>query len=181
MTEPSISQIFTSLLLFVPATVADKYAEGMRAYHAAFTRCRDAAMNYEDLPDYLNTQATIMELPKDQFWPFCPSFRKCVCRTLQELFKTKIVAFGMCPVSLDQHLVFVDDHGHRWIMSVVESPRDPEGMNLIYMHYPRSNTPMCKCSSTAQLTLLKDSAMASSGRSLVVCDTAGWNDSPAPA
>ena len=174
MPEPVI-QIFSGLLPFVPATVADKYAESMRAYHAAFTRFRVAAMNYEDLPDYQNTQATIMELPKEHFWPFCPNFRKCVCLTLQELFKTKIVSFSMSPVSLDQHMVFVDESANRWIMSVVESTRDPEGMNVVYMHFPRSNTPICKCVSTTELVALNAMSFGLSGQNLVVSDTACWN------
>ena len=179
MTEP-VNEIFSNLLPSIPSSFAHKYAESMCSYYTEFKAFRDAAMNYEDLPGYLNTQQTIIEVSKDQFWPFSPHFRKCVSLTLQKLFKTKIVALGMSPVGMDQNLVFVDDHKHRWIMSLVESPSDP-GMNLIYMHFPRSNTPLCSRGHTTQLEALKDPAMATSGRDLIVCDTACWDEPLLPS
>lgn len=173
--EAGVVGIFSRLLPWVPASVGSKYGEEMCAYHAAFTKFRVGAMNYEGDPEYLNTQTTIMEVPKDQCWPFCPNFRKCVCLTLQELFKTKIVSFSMSPVSLDQHMVFVDESANRWIMSVVKSPLDPEGMNVVYMHFPRSNTPICKCVSTTELVALNAMSFGLSGQNLVVSNTACWN------
>ena len=178
MTDPVI-KIYSKLLPSIPSSAVRKYAEGMCSYHTAFKSFRDAAMSYEGLPDYQNAQQTIMEVSKDQLWPFSPHFRKCVSLTLQELFKTKIVSFGMCPVTMDQTLVFVDDHSNRWIMSLMESPHDPE-LNLIYMHFPRSNTPVCKCGHITQLKTLNDPALSSSGLALIVCDTACWDESLLP-
>jgi hypothetical protein len=172
-----IIEIFLKVLPSIPLSVAGEYAERMCSYYTAFNTCRDAGgMSYEESPEYQNTQQTIMEVPKDQLWPFSPYFRKCVFMTLKELFKSKIVSFSMSPVTMDQTLVFVDDRNNRWIMSIVESPNDPK-LNLIYMHFPRSNTPICKCGNTTQLKSLNDPAFASSGQGLIVCDTADWDES----
>jgi len=179
MTEP-VTELFSKILPSsvakegsVASPVACTYAEGMCAYYTAFQRFRDAAMNYESLPDYLNAQPTIMAVPKEQMWPYSPHFRKCVSLTLQTLFKTKIVSFCMSPVSMDQTLVFVDEQKNRWIMSTMESPDDP-ALNLIYMHFPRRNTPIC--GHTLQAKALSDPFLSSSGMGLVVTDTSDWGE-----
>ena len=174
MTE-RVAQIFSTLLPSVSPSVAREYGARMCLYHTEFKRFRDGAMGYEGLPDYLNAQQPVIQVPKDQLWPYSPHFRKCVSLTLQELFKTKIVSLGMSPVTMDQTLVFVDDLSNRWIMTLVESPHDPES-NLLYIHFPRSNTPVCKCGLTSQLKTLNDPAFSSSGLGLIVCDTAGWDE-----
>ena len=173
MTESTV-EIFSRLLPSVPSEVADTFAQGMCSYHAAFKSYRDTAMNYEDLPDYLNAQHIVMEVPKDRFWPYTPHFRKCVSLTLQGLFKAKIVSFGTSPVTMVQTLVFVDDHSNRWIMTLEKSPLNPE-LNLIYVHFPRSNTPVCKCGNSTQLKALNDPALSTTGISLLVCDTTCWD------
>ena len=172
MTEP-VTDLFSKLLPSVASPVACTYAEGMCAYYTAFLRLRDAAMNYESLPDYLDAQPTVMAVPKEQMWPYSPHFRKCVSLTLQTLFKTKIVSFCMSPVNMDQTLVFVDEQKNRWIMSTMESPDDP-ALNLIYMHFPRRNTPVC--GHTLQAKALSDPFLSSSGMGLVVTDTADWGE-----
>ena len=172
MTE-SVSEIFSKLLPSIPSSVAEEFAQRMCAYHTAFKHHREAAMNYEDSSDYLNAQLTVMEVPKDQHWPYTPHIRKCVSLTLEALFKTKISSFGTSPVTMDQTLVFVDDHSNRWIMALVESPRDPDS-NLIYMHFPRSNTPTCQCGINTPLKALNDPAFSSAGVGLIVCNTAFW-------
>ena len=174
MTEPVI-EIFSKLLPSISSPVACTYAEGMCSYYTAFQRYRDEAMSYESSPDYLNAQPTIMAVPNDQMWPYSPHFRKCVSLTLQKLFKTKIVSFCMSLVTMDQTLVFVDEQKNRWIMSTMESPDDP-ALNLIYMHFPRSNTPVFKSGLTCQLKALRDPSLFSFGMGLGVTDTATWDE-----
>ena len=133
-------------------------------------------MNYEDSSEYVNAQLSVMEVPNDQHWPFTPHFRKCVCMTIQELFKVKIISVGINPVDMDQCLIFVDDHHNRWVMSLVESPHNPES-NVIYMRFPRSNTPTCTRATIMPSKSLNDPAVSFMGQSLIVYDTGCWGDS----
>ena len=176
MTE-SVAEMFSSLIPSVSSTEAADFATGMCAYHTAFKNFRDRAMNYETLPDYVNTQYTVMEVPKDRLWIYTPHFRKCVSLTIQQLFGTKIVSFATNPISVEQGLIFVDEHSNRWIMSVSESPHNPE-LNLICVYYPRSNTPICTYSIDAPLKALTDPEMFAGGASLIVVSAVRWNDAP---
>ena len=160
----------------MPQTVADQFAQGMRSYHELYKSYRDKAMNYEALPEYQNAQHSVMKVPLNQFWPYTPHFRKIAALAIQDLFKTTIIAVAISPVSIEQMLVFVDDHTNRWIMTVTQSPSDPH-LNQISIFCPRANTPICVQGFPTNLKHLNDPAFAlgMSKTALVVSDVAHWN------
>lgn len=174
MTDP-ITEIFSKHLPSIPSAIADEFAQGMRSYHTAFKSHRDVAMNYEALPEYLNAQHTIMEVSRDQFWPYTPFFRKSVSLAIQEVFKTRITSLGTNSVAIAQTLIFVDEHSNRWIMTVGESPLDPD-MNRIYMHFPRGNTPIFIVGIQTPIKKLNDPALANGGIAILTSDTSHWNE-----
>lgn len=174
MTDP-IAELFSLHLPSEPVTTAELFADGMRAYHKGFKTYRDKAMHYEALPEYQNLQHTVITIPRDQFWPYTPFFRKMVAEMIQELFKTKITYLGFDPVSIAQVLVFVDEHKNRWIMTVEEDPSDLS-LIKITMFCPRSNTPTSTVGTQVHSPVkqLNDPAFASSGLSIMTHHVSAW-------
>lgn len=174
MTDP-IAELVSLHLPSEPATTAELFADGMRSYHEVFKTHRDKAMHYQALPEYQNLQHTVMTVPRDQFWPYTPFFRKMVAAMIQELFKTKITSLAFNPVSMAQTLVFVDEHQNRWIMTVEEDPSDLS-LNKITVFCPRSNTPTITVGIQVQCPFkqLNDPAFASSGLSIMTHDVSAW-------
>ena len=151
------------------------FADGMRSYHELYKSYRDKAMNYESLPEYQNVQHCVMTVGQDEFWPYSPHFRKTVALTIQELFKTKITAVAMSTVSMEQMVVFVDESGNRWIMTLTECETD-SCLNRICMFCPRGNTPVSVQTVPRSLKQLNDPAFGKNGLALIVCDVSGWNE-----
>jgi hypothetical protein len=102
-----------------------------------------------------------------------------VALTIQELFKTKITAMAMSPVSMEQMVVFVDESGNRWIMVVehecAEAETDSCCLNRICMFFPRANTPVCVQGVPTALKPLNDPALGKRCLALVVADVGEWN------
>jgi hypothetical protein len=169
-----LADIFSSHLPSVTGVVAGEFAEGMRLYHELYKSYRDKAMNYEALPEYQNVQHCVMRVARDEFWPYSPHFRKAVALTIQELFKTKISSLVISPVSVEQMLVFVDEHGNRWIMILTECETD-SCLNQISIFFPRANTHVCVQGVLMCLKQLNDPAFGKGNLALIVSDVAHWN------
>ena len=179
MADDSLAEICSRCLPSVAGIVSGGFCEGMRGYHELYKSYRDRAMNYESLPEYQNAQHCVMRVGRDEFWPCSPQFRKAVALTIQALFKTKITAMAMSPVSMEQMVVFVDESGNRWIMVVDHECAEVETdscLNRICMFFPRANTPVCVQGVPTALKPLNDPALGKSGVGLVVCGVVGeWN------
>jgi hypothetical protein len=172
-----LADIFSRHLPSEVGTVAGGiFAEGMRSYHDLFKSYRDRAMNYESLPEYQNAQHCVMRVGRDEFWPYSPHFRKAVALIIQELFKTKITAVAVSPVSMEQMVVFVDESKNRWIMVTDECAEADSCLNRICMFFPRSNTPVLVQGIPTPLKHLNDPALGKSCLALVVADVACWNE-----
>jgi hypothetical protein len=175
MTDDSLAEIFSRHLPSVAGTVAGEFAEGMLLYHESYKSYRDRAMNYESLPEYQNVQHCVMRVGRDEFWPYSPHFRKAAALTIQELFKTRIACVGFNPVSMDQTLFFVDEHGNRWLMKVTECETD-SCLNRISIFCPRSNTPISIQGVQVPFKQVNDPAFGKSNMAMVVSDVAQWNE-----
>ena len=175
MGDNSLAEICSRCLPSVAGIVAGGFCEGMREYHELYKSYRDRAMNYESLPEYQNAQHCVMKVGRDEFWPYSPHFRKTVGLTIQELFKTKIVEMAMSPVSMEQMVIFVDESGNRWIMTLTECETD-SCLNRICMFCPRGNTPVSVQSVPKNLKQLNDPAFGKNGLALMVCGVSGWNE-----
>ena len=171
----SIAEIFTQHLPSVPQTVANEFASGMRSYYELFRTYRERSMNYEALPEYQNMQHTVMTVPRDQFWPYTPFFRKMVALAIQDLFKTKITSLSTNSVDITQLLIYVDKHANRWIMTVEECPPD-ECLLKISIFFPRANTNIAVVGRPTPMNEIKDPAFGSSGLAILTMDVSQWNE-----
>jgi hypothetical protein len=144
--ESMIAALFSKEVKHAPSVeiVANDMARGLCTYHVAFKALRNSAMNYETLPEY-KTHNYIMSVPKDQLWPYTPHFRKFLGLAIQELFQTQIAYLSFSAATIEQTVIYVDDHKNRWVMGVQESSADPT-LNQIIMYFPLSNTQL-GCSS----------------------------------
>ena len=114
----------------LPSQHARPFAAGMCGFHAAHAIVADR----EASP---TARCVVMMVPDDQFWPYTPHFRKTIAHALQALFGARITGVGLCPVTTEQHITFVDDAARRWIVTVEAVHA---GANCVYAYFPRPNT-----------------------------------------
>jgi hypothetical protein len=174
MSEDPIAALFCQIVQRAGGPVADDMARGLRAYHAAFRAIRDSAMNYEAHPEY-QTHTFIARVPKDQLWPYTPHFRRFVGLAIQELFQTKLTSLGFSAVTMEQTLVFVDDHRNRWIVRMEGSDLEP-ATNQIVVYFPQSDTPLCGCTGRATPVehLIDTTSLREAGKGLKTEDVGDW-------
>jgi hypothetical protein len=136
----------------LPKEFSSAFAEGMHGFYSA-----------SRVEGLTHRQKAFVMLVKDQLWAYTPHFRRAIASALQILFKTQIVGMAMCPVSVDQSVIFVDDTDRRWVFAV-------EAGGAMYAFFPRPNT-ITLVINTLTAEELNDPASTANGQKIVIYNT----------
>ena len=133
----------------LPEEFSSAFGEGMRGFHSASL-----------IGGLAHSQKAFVMSAKDQLWAYTPHFRKAIASALQVLFQTKIVGMGMCPVDVDQNVIFVDDTDRRGVFAM-------EAGGALYAFYPQPDTSVLNMK-TLSAEELNDPASTSNGEKLII-------------
>jgi hypothetical protein len=134
----------------LPEEFSSAFTEGMRGFHSASL-----------IGGLAHSQKAFVMSVKDQLWAYTPHFRKAIASALRVLFQTKIVGMGMCPVDVDQNVIFVDDTDRRWVFAMEEA------RGALYAFYPQPNTIVLNIT-TLSAEELNDPASTTNGKKLII-------------